>query len=58
MPSIKENIKEELLKKINEEWMLVGGREAAIIPWSAEEQYQIDCEKRFLRKLEEFVKSI
>ena len=58
MPSIKENNKEEQLKKINDEWMLIGARETALIPWSAEEQYQIDCEKRFLKKLEEFVKSL
>ena len=58
MPSLKENIQAALLEKITNEKMLVAARETALIPWSVEEQYQIDCEKRFLKKLEEFVKSL
>ena len=56
MPSIKENIKQELLKMIEEEKKAIYYRK--IISDTLEEGFQITSEENFIEKLERFVKSI
>lgn len=56
MPDIKENIKQELLKMIEEEKKAIYYRR--IISDSLEEGYQITSEENFIEKLERFAKSI
>ena len=56
MPDIKENIKQELLKMIEEEKKAIYYHR--IISDSLEEGYQITSEENFIKKLERFVKSI
>ena len=56
MPDIKENIKQELLKMIEEEKQTIYYRR--IISDSLGEGYQISAEENFIKKLERFVKSI
>lgn len=56
MPSIKDNIKEELLKMIEEEKYNIYTRK--VISESQEEFYHIKAEENFIKKLERFVKSI
>ena len=56
MPDIKENIKQELLKMIEEEKTAIYYRR--ITADSLEEGYQITAEENFIERLERFVKSI
>ena len=56
MASIKENIKQELLKMIEEEKTAIYYRR--ITADSLEEGYQITAEENFIERLERFVKSI
>ena len=56
MPDIKENIKQELLKMIEEEKKAIYYRR--IISESLQEGYQISSEENFIKRLERFVKSI
>ena len=56
MPDIKENIKQELLKMIEEEKKAIYYRR--VISESLEEGYQISSEENFIKRLERFVKSI
>ena len=56
MPSIKDNIKQELLKRIYEEEDTLMQRQA--LSESASESYQCTCERNFLAKLKEFVESL
>ena len=56
MPDIKENIKQELLKMIEEEKKAI--YYCRIISESLEESYQITSEENFIKRLERFVKSI
>ena len=56
MPDIKENIKQELLRMIEEERKAIYYRR--ITADSLEEGYQITAEENFIERLERFVKSI
>lgn len=56
MPDIKENIKQELLKMIEDEKKLIYYRR--VNTSYSEENYQIQAEENFIEKLERFVKSI
>ena len=56
MASIKENIKQELLKMIEEEKKAIYYRR--VYASYSEENYQIQAEENFIEKLERFVKSI
>ena len=56
MADIKENIKQELLKMIEEEKKAIYYRR--IISDTMEEGYQITSEENFIKKLERFAKSI
>ena len=56
MPDIKENIKQELLKMIEDEKMLIYYRRVNVT--YLEENYQIRAEESFIKRLERFVKSI
>lgn len=56
MPDIKENIKLELLKMIEEEKRLIYYRR--VNASYLEENYQIQAEENFIEKLERFAKSI
>ena len=56
MPDIKENIKQELLKMIEEEKKAIYYRR--VISESLEESHQITSEENFIKRLERFVKSI
>ena len=56
MPDIKENIKQELLKMIEEEKKAIYYRK--IISDTLEEGFQITSEENFIEKLEMFAKSI
>ena len=56
MPSIKENIKEQLLTMISEEYDKTMKRLA--LSESSQESFQIMAERNFLNKLEEFVRSL
>ena len=56
MPDIKENIKLELLKMIEEEKRLIYYRR--VNATYLEENYQIQAEENFIEKLERFAKSI
>ena len=56
MPDIKENIKLELLKMIEDEKKLIHYRR--VNTSYSEENYQIQAEENFIEKLERFVKSI
>ena len=56
MPDIKENIKQELLKMIEEEKKAIYYRK--IISDTLEEGFQITSEENFIEKLERFAKSI
>lgn len=56
MADIKENIKQELLKMIEEEKKAIYYRR--IISDTIEEGYQITSEENFIKKLEKFAKSI
>lgn len=56
MPDIKENIKLELLKMIEDEKKLIYYRKETAFLY--EENYQIQAEENFIEKLERFVKSI
>ena len=56
MPDIKENIKQELLKMIEEEKKLIYYRR--VNTSYSEENYQIQAEENFIEELERFVKSI
>ena len=56
MPDIKENIKQELLKMIDEERKNIYYRR--ITADSLGEGYQITAEENFIERLERFVKSI
>ena len=56
MPDIKENIREELLKKIEEEFENLNMRR--LYASSKDELYQLICEENFLSKLKKFAESI
>lgn len=56
MPDIKENIKLELLKMIEDERTNIYYRR--VNASYLEENYQIQAEEKFIEKLERFVKSI
>ena len=56
MPDIKENIKQELLKMIEEERNNIYYRR--VNANYLEENYQIQAEENFINRLERFVKSI
>ena len=56
MPDIKENIKLELLKMIEDEKRLIYYRR--VNANYLEENYQIQAEENFIERLERFVKSI
>lgn len=56
MASIKDNIKQELLRMIEEERKAIYYRK--IISDTLEEGFQITSEENFIEKLERFVKSI
>ena len=56
MPDIKENIKQEILKMIENERKAIYYRR--ITADSLEEGYQITSEENFINRLERFVKSI
>ena len=56
MPDIKENIKQELLKMIEQEKSALYYRR--ITADMCEEHYQITAEENFIKRLERFVKSI
>ena len=56
MPDIKENIKQELLRMLEEERTAIYYRR--ITADSLEEGYQISAEENFITRLERFVKSI
>ena len=56
MPDIKENIKQELLKMIEEERNNIYYRR--VNASYLEENYQIQAEENFINRLERFVKSI
>ena len=56
MPDIKENIKLELLKMIEEEKSNIYHRR--LNATYLEENYQIQAEKNFIERLERFAKSI
>ena len=56
MPDIKENIKQELLKMIEDEKRLIYYRR--VNANYLEENYQIRAEENFIERLERFAKSI
>ena len=56
MPSIKDNIKQELLNMIAEEHQQCIRRQC--VADSSAESFQILAERNFLNKLEEFVRSL
>ncbi|MBR3917169.1 MAG: hypothetical protein IKJ59_00330 [Clostridia bacterium] len=56
MPSIKDNIKEELLKKIYDEETNVMQRIA--LTNTAQEAYECTCERNFLNKLKEWAETL
>ena len=56
MPSIKENIKEELLKLIYQEEETLMQRQSLCD--SPQEAYQCTCERNFLNKLKGLVESL
>lgn len=56
MPDIKGNIKEELLKLIEDEFNKLEMRRLYIM--SKDETYQLLCEENFLNKLKKFAESI
>jgi flagellar biosynthesis/type III secretory pathway chaperone len=56
MPDIKENIKQELTKLVEQEKNALYYRR--IIADKLEEHYQITAEESFIKRLERFIKSI
>ena len=56
MPDIKENIKQELLKMIEQEKTAIYYRR--VTADMLEEHYQISAEENFIKRLERFVNSL